>query len=530
MNQNSPNVARAGGIMMVSLFLSRILGILRDTVMAARFGVGAQTDAYRLAFLIPDLIFFAVAGGALSSAFIPVFSEYLHTDREEEAWKLFSVVTTLMSVIIIGLITLAWIFALPLAHLVAPGKSDELMPLIAHMSRIVLPAQYAFFIGGLMFGTLYARQRFVAPGLAPNIYNVGIIVGALVSTTVVGMAWGAVVGAMVGTLIIPLFVMKRLGAKFRPSLDLKHPGVKKVFKLMLPVVLGLSLPGVYGMIMQAFGSYYKDGINTALDLSNKLMQAPLGVFGQSLALAVFPALTQFFAEERMDKFQQQLFSTLRTVIYITVPISVVMFVMAPDIVALAFQYGKARSADLPALIGCLRMFSFGIAAWCLHPVLMRGFFAMQQSLKPVVLGTLTTGLFLALVYALKGTSLSYESLPLASSISAIILVVLLLIGIGGSLRTNEQERKAQMRSLFVTVGKSLIASAIMGSLVWAATALTPAGSGVGRNAVAGLKLLLIGTGGGWCYFYITKCMKMPETKFVANALNRNGRNEAQPDK
>ncbi|MFN8218731.1 MAG: murein biosynthesis integral membrane protein MurJ [Fimbriimonadales bacterium] len=516
----APNVARASGIMFASLFLSRVLGILRDTVMAAKFGVGAETDAYRLAFQIPDLIFFAVAGGALSSAFIPVFSEFLHTDREEDAWKLFSVVVTLMSIIVIAFIALAWIFALPLAHVIAPGKSEQLLPLIAHMSRIVLPAQYAFFIGGLMFGTLYARQRFAAPGLAPNIYNLGIIFGAVFlsgyfTVGVIGMSWGAMLGAVVGNFVVPFYVMRKLGAKFSPSLDLKHPGVKKVFKLMLPVVLGLSLPGVYGLIMQAFGSYYKDGINTALDLSNKLMQAPLGIFGQSLALAVFPALTQFFAQTRMDMFRNQLGSTLRTVLYLTIPISVAMFILAPEIVALAYQYGKARNADLPALVSCLRMFSFGIFAWCMHPVLMRGFFAVQQSVLPVILGTVTTAIFLGLVYGLRGTSLSYLALPLSSSISAIALVIMLSLGVRSTIGGLD------MRGLGVTLLKSALASVAMGLFVWAAVAYTPAGgTGIGRNAVAAAKLFGFGAVGAWLYYFLTKKMGMPETAYIARAMNR----------
>ncbi|MCC7229906.1 MAG: hypothetical protein IT203_05895, partial [Fimbriimonadaceae bacterium] len=311
---SSPNVARAGGIMMLSLLLSRVLGLVRDAIIAGKFGSNGFTDSYRLAFSIPDLLFFLIAGGALSSAFSPVFSEYLHTEREEEAWHIFSVVTTLMSLLVIVFIIFAWIFATPLSHAIAPGKSAEWIPYIVQMSRIVLPAQFAFFIGGLMFGTLYAHQRFAVPGLGPNIYNIGIIFGAVVISAfvtpgVVGMSWGALVGAFVGNLLIPYLAMRQIGVRYKFSLDIKHSGVRKVFKLMLPVVLGLSLPGVYALIMQAFGSYYPDGVNTYLEYANKLMQAPLGIFGQSLAIAVFPALSQFFAQKQMDAYRNQLTST-----------------------------------------------------------------------------------------------------------------------------------------------------------------------------------------------------------------------------
>lgn len=505
--------------MMISLLLSRVLGILRDTVMAAKFGVGIEADAYRLAFQIPDLIFFAVAGGALSSAFIPVFSEYLHTDREDEAWKLFSVVVTVMSIIVLTLIAAAWIFALPLAHLIAPGKSDDVMPLIAHMSQIVLPAQYAFFIGGLMFGTLYARQVFAVPGLGPNVYNLGIIFGALVISNfvapgIVGMSWGALAGAIIGNLLIPLYAMRKVGAKFRPSLDLQHEGVKKVFKLMLPVILGLSLPGVYGLIMQGFGSYYKDGVNAALDLSNKLMQAPLGVFGQSLALAIFPALAQFYAQKRMDDFRDKLGQTLRTVLYISLPISVLMAAMAPEIIAVLFQYGKAANTDLSALVACLQWFSIGIFAWCLHPVLMRAFFAIQQSVLPIVLGTITTLIFLGLVFALRPTALSYQALPLASSISAVFLSVMLMSAVKSKIGGLD------LPGIFATFLKSAAAALVAGAAVYAALWFLPDGAGVGRNLAAGIKLLGLGLSGAWIYYFITRALGMPETSTIDRAMAR----------
>lgn len=384
--------------MMLSLLLSRVLGLVRDAVMSYMFGADLTTDAYRLAFMVPDLLFFLLAGGALSSAFIPVFSEYLHTGKEKDAWKIFSVVTSVMTLGLTILIVLAWIFATPLSHAVAAGKPDEIIPLIAHMSRILLPGQLAFFIGGLMFGTLYARQVFSVPGLGPNIYNLGIIFGAVAlsgffTPGVIGMSWGALIGVVLGNLVIPFLAMRKLKSHFEFSLDLSHPGVRKVFKLMLPVVLGLSLPGVYGMILQWFGSFYPAGVNSWLDYANKLMLAPVGIFGQSLAIAVFPALSQFYAQDNMEAFRKQLASTVKTVIYITLPITAVMLALSPQIVATIYQHGKFTASDTAQVSTLLTLFGIGIFAWCLHPVLMRAFFALHNTVLPIVLGTATTLLF-----------------------------------------------------------------------------------------------------------------------------------------
>ena len=516
-----PNVAKAGVIMMLSLLLSRVLGIVRDMIMAWKFGQGAETDAYVLSFQLPDLLFFLIAGGALSSAFIPVFSEFLHTGRERQAWKLFSVVVTVMSIAVTAFVVIAFIFAEPMMRLFAPNAPAEQLPLIAQMSRILLPAQFAFFIGGIMFGTLYSRQVFSVPGLAPNIYNLGIIFGALVLSNfvvpgVMGMSWGALIGASIGNLVIPLFALRKLGADFRPSLDIKDEAVRKVFRLMLPVILGLSLPGVYAMIMRGFGTAYEAGIVTALDYSNKLMQAPLGVFGQSLAIAVFPALTQFFAQDRMDQYRLQLAATLRTVLYITLPISALMFVLSPQIVQLAFERGKFTHLDTLETADCLRMFSLGIFAWCLHPVLMRGFFSIQSTRTPIILGTVTTALFVGLVLVLRETSLGYRALPLASSIAATVMVVMLMLAI------RRQAGGLDLESVALTFMRGSIAAVLAASAVYGGLLLWPQEFTSGTFPLV-FQVFGLGLLGAWMYYGLTRLMKMPETTTVNRVLGRMSR-------
>jgi putative peptidoglycan lipid II flippase len=514
-----PNIAAAGVVMMLSLLLSRVLGVARDATMSGMFGSDAFTDAYRLAFQVPDLLFFMVAGGALSSAFIPVFSEYLHTGRTEEAWHVFSVVTTIMSIVVAALIVLAWVFALPLAHWIAPGKPEAILPLIAEMSRIVLPAQFAFFVGGLMFGTLYARQVFAVPGLGPNVYNLGIIAGAVgiswfCEPRVMGMSWGALIGAVVGSFVIPLYAMRRLGSRFSVRIDLRHPGVRKVFRLMLPVALGLSLPGVYGFMMMWFGSFYDAGVVTWLDYANRLMQAPLGVFGQSLAIAVFPALAQYFAEKNMGAYSASLSSTLRTVVYVTAPIAALMYALAPEIVTVVYEHGRFSRRDTIAVAGLVQYFSLGIAAWCAHPILMRGYFALQHSVTPVVLGTAASALFLGLVVTLRATDLGVAALPLASSVSAWALALFLLTGL------RRRIGQLDLARIGLTVAKSAVAASACAFAVHVAA--TFARSQLGHLT----KLEAILFAGGlalccaWGYTWITRAMGMTESDTVRRVLRR----------
>lgn len=520
-----PNVGRAGGIMMLSLALSRVLALVRDTAMVAMFGRGDITDAYLLAFQIPDLIFYLVAGGALSSSFIPVFSEYLHTGDEEGAWKLFGAMVSLCSLVLVGLIVVMWIFVEPLTALTAGGASPEVQALAAHMSRILLPAQFAFFIGGLMFGTLYARQRFAAPGLAPNIYNLGIILGAVglsqfFSPGVIGMAWGATIGAFIGNFFLPLAIMRKLGSPIALSLDWRDPGVGRVFKLMLPVVLGLSLPGVYAMIMKRFGSEYSDGVVTSLDLANKLMQVPLGVFGQSLAIAAFPALAQFVAQKRMDAYREQLAKTLRTVLFITVPISAIMGFLALDIVTVLFQWGRGRESDPSIVAGCLVYFAIGIPFWCMHPVLMRAYFAIHNTVKPIVLGTVTTGVFLGLVFGLQATALRYYALPLAGSISAFFLAGAMLTSIA------KDAEGLDIRGVVETALKAVTAVIPAGLVLGIGSWLVPTGEGLQGNALSLVRLVGLGLVAAWTYYGLARVLKMPETDTVNRALAKLSRKRA----
>lgn len=516
--------------MMLLLLLSRILGLVRDSVMTAQFGRGDVTDAYILAFQIPDLLFFLIAGGALSSSFIPVFSEYLHTNREREAWEIFSAVVTLMSAgLLIAIGITYWQTDNITAHMFSSEK-QHIFPLIAQMSRILLPAQYAFFIGGLLFGTLYARQRFAVPGLGPNVYNLGIIIGALVLSRffnpgILGMAWGAVAGAVLGNLVIPLLVMRNLGgAQFKVRFDTKHPGVKKVFKLMLPVVLGLSLPGVYAMIMRSFGSQYPEGVVTSLDLSNKLMQAPLGIFGQSLAIGIFPALSQFFAQKRMDLFRLQMVKTCRTALYISIPISVVLAVFASDVVAILYQRGRFSAADGATVVECLVLFCIGIPAWCLHPIVMRGFFSMQNTVEPILIGTGTTVIFAGIAFALSHTSLSYRGLPLASSIAAIVLAIALLAFL------KHRTEGLDLRSIGDSLVKTVIGSLALGLCCWVGAQLIPASSlhGETRNLIGLARLMAFGLVGIWVYYWVTKKLGMEESETLARAMRRFDRRRQRP--
>ena len=498
-SQVNAGVAKAGGIMFLSIAMSRVLGILRDIIVTYMFGINAHMDAYRLAFMLPDVLFFLISGGALSSAFIPVFTEYWHTDRRTDAWKVFSGVACTISVCLLVFVLGCGIFAEPLYHYVlAPGKSAEVIEQIVPMSRILLPAQFAFFLGGLMLGTLYVRKVFAIPGLAPNIYNLGIIFGAVVisrflNAPLQGMCWGAAGGAIIGNLVIPFMKISKLGMEFHPGFFLQHEGVRKVFKLIL-------------------------------------MQAPLGIFGQSLAIAVFPVLTQFYAQGRMDMFKNQLDRTLRTVIYITVPVSVLMAILAPQLSVGLYLSRKVPIEQTAEIAICLQIFCIGIWAWCLHPVLMRAFYSVHDTKTPVIIGTGTTAVFVVLLLALMKTPLSYKALPLAGSIAPILMVIVMCAMLSRKLGG------FCYKGIFETLGKSALASlsvaVVCVILAWSPLINIMLNFGPFAHQVWWHKvatILVVGFGfcaAMWVYYFVTRAMKMTESEYFDRVMKRFDRKRA----
>ncbi len=512
--------------MAASILLSRVLGIIREMIIAGMFGQSKFTEAYNAAFMVPDLLFYLVAGGALSSAFIPVFSEYLHTDREDEAWHIFSSVTNFMAIVVSVFVVVAMIFTPQFLRLVVPGlegaHAQEIYSMGSYMARVLLPAQMAFFLGGILFGTLYSKQIFTVPGLGPNIYNLGIIFGAVVlshfmTIPTAGMSWGATIGAFLGNIVVPALAMRKIGLQYRFVIDLKHPGVKKVFRLMAPVVFGLSLPGVFALFLSYFASFYSttvDSFISAFRNANTLMQAPLGVFGQSMALAAFPALSQFFAQGRMDLYAQQLTKTLRTVVYLTVPVSLILLICPADVVRLVYQHGDFTAADTARTAPLLAAFAVGVPFWCLQPVLMRAFFALQNTKRPIILGTIATAVFLIIGFAVVGVKYPPYFLALGGSIAAVVLVAMLLVAI------RKDQPQVDVPAILLTVAKSTLAAIPTVALVWGSFRLVESVALPGGFITDLAIIVFCGIVSLWIYYFATGLLKMPETAYFRRVAKR----------
>lgn len=461
-------IAGATGIMMAGILASRLLGLVRERVIAHQFGQGFWTDVYNGAFTIPDLLFFLIAGGAFSSAFIPVFTEYLEMDNERDAWRIFSAVATVMGLVVTVFIILGEIFTPQLVvwtnpgYLAIPGKVEATVGL----TRILLPAQICFFLGGLMMGTLQVRHRFGPVVLGPMIYNIGIICGGIFLARrfgISGLCWGAVVGAVIGNLCLQWVMVVRSGGCFvwrGLSKHLRHPGVKQVWRLMLPVILGLALPQVSTIIGKMFASRLGDGPQSALMYANKLLQVPLGVFAQSTAQAAFPTMAAQAARGEIAALRSTVSYGLRSILFLTIPSSLLLFVLALPAVQLLLQTGKYTVKDAEMAAACLRFFAIGLFAWSGHSIITRGFYALKDSRTPVIVGTAVTAIFVPLNYVVlwifgSGTRHQVSAvagLALVTSLAASIHMLTMLVLLRTRLRGIEGGR------LLVSVGRMLAAS------------------------------------------------------------------------
>jgi len=386
------SVAGSAFIMVAAVVMSRLLGMVRDMVVAAQFGRNAHTDAYIAAFKVPDLLMYLVAGGAISSTFIPTFTEYLHKKDEKGAWETFSVVGTMMSLVTAAFIVLMEIFAPALVRLLNPGYSAAKIAEAIPLTRIVLPAQFCFIVGSLLIGSLNARNRMFIPALGPSIYNFGIIIGALFShpPDMRGLMWGALGGAFIGNFLIQAISSARLGMRFKPSLNFRHPGAQKVWKMLMPIMFGMALPNVDQIVMSFFASMLPNGDQTALTFANRTMLIPIGIFAQAMSIAVLPAMARHMAAGAVASFRVTTSKTLRTILFLTVPSSALMFALALPIIQMLYQRHNFHAADAVITAAALRFYCLGIFAWACLAILTRGFYALHDSNTPVWTGRLMT--------------------------------------------------------------------------------------------------------------------------------------------
>ena len=423
----SQNLGFASLVMMSSVFLSRLIGLARESVIAYVGGIGNEVGAYQVAFILPEILNHIVASGFLSVTFIPIFSRYLVNEQEPEGWRVFSLILTCFGSLLTVFIVLSMVFAPWLVAVCAPGGGMDdplLFAKAVRMTRIILPAQLLFFIGGLLMAVQFAKRRFLIPALAPLIYNSGIIVGGLLLGRRYGMeafAWGVLAGAMAGNLAVQLWGAWRCGLIYRPTWDFRHPDFKKYVWLTLPLMLGLTMTFSSEFLFRFFGSFLAAGNIAVLNFGLRVMLILVGLFGQAVGTASYPFLARLMVEKGVSGVNRLLNKTLRY-LALVIPFSVLMIVLRFELVRLLFQRGRFDADATAVTADVLICFLVGAFAYSAYTMVVRAYFASQNTLFPALYGTIAVVLSLP-IYLLGLNTMGVYGIALAVSISGILQVL-----------------------------------------------------------------------------------------------------------
>jgi putative peptidoglycan lipid II flippase len=469
-------VARDAGRVGAATMLSRVLGLVRDQLMAALFGAGFASDAFNIAFRIPNMLRDLFAEGAMSAAFIPTFTEYDQKRGAEAAWALGRQLMSTLLVLLVGLCVVGWLLTTPFIHLLAAGfaRQGGKLELTAELFRLMLPFLPLVALAAAAMGMLNARGIFGVPALAPALLNAGMIVFGLSlipvcrrmgQPPIVAMAVGVVLGAAL-QFACQLPALHRQGFHFRLEWPTWHPGVRRVALLMVPATLGLAATNVNVIVASRIASSFVEGSVTWLYCAFRLMQLPIGIFGVALATVSMPALSRAAVNQDMPALKRTLSAAARLVLVLTVPAATFLAVMAQPVLALLFEHGHFHAADTSRTAGALVMYCIGLPAFAAIGVFSRTFYALGDTRRPMYSSMTAVAVNLALnlllIGPLRPLGLDHRGIALAASLAALVNLVQLAFWLRRRIGGFEGRRIA------TTLLRVLAASAGVGAVLWLA--------------------------------------------------------------
>jgi len=466
----APRLARSAGLIGVATMTSRVLGLVRDQVMAYLFGAGNAVDAYNVAFRIPNLVRDLFAEGAMSAAFVPTFTRSLTRAGRPAAWRLGSNVITTLLLATGVLVALGMIFAQPLVTAFAedysrvPGKLELTMQL----TRIMLPFLTMVAVAAALMGMLNSLNRFFIPALSPAMFNVGSIVCALLLVPlmprlglppITAMAIGVLVGG-IGQLAIQWPSLHKEGYRYRMTLDLKDPALRQVLILMGPGTLGLAATQINVFVNTVLATGEGTGAVSWLNYAFRLMYLPLGIFGVSIATAAMPAISRHAARDDLPGMRHEVANGLAMMLMLNVPATVGLIVLAHPIVAMLFERGAFRQHDTQATAAALTCYAIGLAGYSAVKIASPAFYALHESRKPVIVSAISV-LLNAALNVLLVHRFGYLGLAVGTSVTAILNSSVLLEMLRRRLGGIEGGR------LLGVLLRTIVASAAMGAAAWA---------------------------------------------------------------
>ncbi|MFO7530539.1 MAG: murein biosynthesis integral membrane protein MurJ [Marinobacter sp.] len=419
----APGLLRSSGVVGVMTMLSRVLGLVRDMVIARYFGAGAGADAFFVAFKIPNFLRRLFAEGAFSQAFVPVLSSYRENQDISEVQRLVNAVAGSLGLVLLGVTLVAMLGSPVLTAVFAPGfyGDDVKFALTSDMLRITFPYLLLISLTAFAGGILNSYDRFAVPAFTPVLLNLAMIGAAIwlspvMSEPVMALAWGVfIAGAL--QLFFQLPFLMQLGLMPRPKVDYRHEGVSRILKLMAPALFGVSVSQINLLLDTVLASFLQTGSVSWLYYSDRLSELPLGVFGIAIATVILPSLSRKHAAASADQFAATLDWAVRAVLLIGLPAALALVLLAEPLIATLFHYGEVTDRDVTMSAQSLRAYSAGLLAFMLIKVLAPGFFAREDTATPVKIGVIAMVANMAFNLALI-VPLAHAGLALATSLSA----------------------------------------------------------------------------------------------------------------
>ena len=379
-------------LLVTTIMLSRIVGFLREWYIAWAFGATTITDAYNAGFTIPDWVNYLAAGGTASITFVSIYTRFLAEKREEDAQKTFSVIVTIMTAVLSVGIVAAEIFAPQLIRLMFGKFQPDQLALCVHITRILLPAQLFFYVGGVASAVLLAHRMFLLPAIGPLFYSGGIILGGLLFSRTAGisaLAYGGVVGCFLGIFLINVIGAARAGVHYKPSFDFHNPAFREWIRLTIPLMLGVSLVTVDDWILRYFAASSAGDI-TRLNYAKRLFQVPIAVLGQAASQASLPFFARLFGEKKFAEFSTTVNASIYRIIAAALIACSFMVAAALPLVDLAYRWGHLHFSDSTVIATYFLIFSISLAFWSAQGLYARAFYAAGNTLTPMVASTIIT--------------------------------------------------------------------------------------------------------------------------------------------
>ena len=526
------SVARSAGVVSMAVMASRVLGLAREMVFAYFFGASKSfaNDAYVIAFRIPNLLRDLFAEGALSSAFVTVFSDYLVTKDEKEAFRLSNLVATTLIVVLGILVVLGIIFAPQVVTAIAHGfeGDHEKFELTVRLTRIMMPFILLVALAAQAMGVLNARDRFGIPALASTFFNIGSIIGGLITAAlltdptfshpirsivdkptegIIGMAYGVLIGGLM-QYAVQWPSLRSAGFRYRPMLSFGDPGVRRIFTLMGPAVIGAAAVQVNVLVNSNFASSIPTATGSGpvswLNYSFRLMQFPIGVFGVAIATATLPSISRSAALKDMGEFRHTLAGSIRLAFLLTIPSAVGLIVLGRPIIALIYERGHFGPNDTDHTAAALAFYAIGLAGYSAVRILAPAFYALGDARTPMMISLLSMATNFVMNWMLIDL-LQERGLALSTSTVALMNFALLYAVM------HKRVEGIEGRKTAIAVGKIVAASAVMGLVCWAISRAIANIAGFGFSARAANVVASV-SAGAFVFYLVASALGIQELK------------------